>query len=238
MIGEILNALERNGLSENTLIVYTTDHGEQVGEHGLWWKQTFYEDSARVPVILSWPGTLPEGTRCARVASHLDVTATMLEAIGAPPLPNSRGRGMLGLLRDPGDGEWEDVAFSEYCMDRVSDGMPYDVHAGPDGWFHRMVRREEWKLNYYHGMEPQLFNLSEDPHEMHDRAQDPACRKVREDLTADVLDGWDPEVVASRMAALQRDRGVLRNWAESVQPSDAYRWDLRPEMDFLDRMQR
>ena len=61
MIGKILTALQENDLAKNTIILYMSDHGEQVGEHGLWWKQTFYEDSVRVPTILSWPsGTCPK----------------------------------------------------------------------------------------------------------------------------------------------------------------------------------
>ena len=64
MIGEILTALRENGLADNTLIVYSSDHGEQVGEHGLWWKQTFYERSVGVPGIITWPGVLPAGERC------------------------------------------------------------------------------------------------------------------------------------------------------------------------------
>ena len=84
MIGEILDALHRNGLGENTMVIYTTDHGEQLGEHDLWWKHSFYEDSARVPAIISWPGVLPEGTRSSHVTSQLDLNATMLDAVGAP----------------------------------------------------------------------------------------------------------------------------------------------------------
>ena len=61
LIGEMLDALRRNGFENDTLVIYTTDHGEQVGEHDLWWKQTFYEDSARVPAIVSWPAGLPQG---------------------------------------------------------------------------------------------------------------------------------------------------------------------------------
>ena len=75
MIGEIIDALDRNGLAQNTAIVYSSDHGEQVGEHGLWWKQTLYEDSARVPAIVSWPGTLPQGVHSDRVISQIDLNA-------------------------------------------------------------------------------------------------------------------------------------------------------------------
>ncbi|HVG95958.1 MAG TPA: sulfatase-like hydrolase/transferase, partial [Chloroflexota bacterium] len=103
MIGQVLRALEENGLGANTLVVYTSDHGEQAGEHGLWWKQTMYEASARVPAIVSWPGVLPAGRRCRRVVSALDLTATILDAAGAPPLPEMRGRSVLGLLGRPGE---------------------------------------------------------------------------------------------------------------------------------------
>ena len=234
MIGEMLEALRRNGLSENTLVIYTTDHGEQVGEHGLWWKQTFYEDSARVPAVLSWPGVLPQGVHCDRVINQLDLNATMLDAVGAPALPRSHGRSLIRLLMDPDDTPWDDVAFSEYCMDASAPGGPYDVHAGPDGWRHRMVRRDHWKLNYYHGMEPQLFNLAEDPRETRDLARDPGYSRIRRELEGEVLDGWDPEVIAARMAAIQRDQEVLQAWARNVDPAEPIRWDLRPEMDYLE----
>ena len=151
MIGEILTALQENDLAENTIILYMSDHGEQVGEHGLWWKQTFYEDSVRVPTILSWPSVLPEGERCDRVVSSLDLNATMIDALDAPALPNSRGRSVLPLLREEG-AEWEDIAFSEYCTD--------------ESCYHRMIRSGDWKLNYYHGQPSQLFNLKEDPAEL------------------------------------------------------------------------
>ena len=228
MIGEILTALRKNNLAENTLIIYSSDHGDQVGEHGLWMKRTFYEGSVKVPAILSWPDTLPEGVRCDRVLSSLDLNATMLEALGAPSLPNARGRNVLGLLRHD-DTEWEDIAFSEYC---TYEGCPDNI--GIQSNLHRMIRRDEWKLNYYHGQEPQLFNLADDPDELLDRAQDKSCRKIRERLTAEVLDGWDPEAIAEKMAQKRTDLEIIRAWAEHTKPKDQFRWERRPEMDYLD----
>lgn len=221
MVGQILDALERNGLAENTLIVYSSDHGEQAGEHGLWWKQTFYEEAVRVPLILSWPGCLPQGVRSSRVVSALDLNATILDALGAPPLPASHGRSLLPLAQGEAV-DWEDVAYSEYCTD--------------EGCIHRMVRLGEWKLNYYHGQEPQMFNLHEDPEELCDRAQDPGCRRVREELVARVLDGWDPEAVAARIREKRADMKVLAAWARRTRPPETHRWPLRPEMDYLDRL--
>ena len=103
------------GSPPNTLLVVTPlsvqricPQGEQVGEHGLWWKQTFYEDSIRVPGILCWAGTpdeeqrraLPAGHRCDRVTSTLDISATMLDALDAPSLPSSPGRSLMPLLHE------------------------------------------------------------------------------------------------------------------------------------------
>lgn len=238
MIGEVLGALERNGFGDDTLVVYTTDHGEHAGEHGLWWKQTFCEESVRVPAIISWPGVLPRGVRCDRVIEQLDLGATLLDAIDAPALPRSRGHSILGLLRDPRGTEWDDLAFAEYCTDSTSEAL-HGTEAGQAhrGFYQRMVRRGRWKLIYYHGMEPQLFDLAEDPHEMHDVAQDRAYQRVRQDLTRQVLDGWDPAAIASRMASLLADQEILASWARAVEPPDQYRWDLRPEMDYLDDLQ-
>lgn len=231
LIGQILEALERNGLADNTLIVYSSDHGEQVGEHGLWWKQTFYEESVRVPAILSWPGVLPQGQRCGRVVSALDLNATILAALDAPPLPRSRGRSLLPLLTEPAATAWDDVAYSEFCLDSLGAGGP----TGPAGVVvHRMVRRGPWKLCYYRGQRPQLFNLDQDPDERRDRAADESCAAVRNDLTREVLNGWDPEWVAEEMAAMRRDHPLLAQWARQVRPPDQCRWDLRPEMDYLD----
>lgn len=229
LIGQILTALEDNGLLENTLIVYSTDHGEQVGERGLWWKQTFYEDAARVPVILSWPGHISKGEKCQRVVSHLDLNATILDALGAPALPQSRGRSFLPILEGDESAAWDDIAFSEYCTE------PGDPAHSEGEWTtqQRMVRREEWKLIYYHEMQPQLFNLKEDPEEQIDRAEDPGCRSVREDLTKEVLEGWDPARVKSEIEHLSGDVEILKRWAQNVSPREDIRWDLRPEMDYV-----
>ncbi|MBM3523824.1 MAG: sulfatase, partial [Alphaproteobacteria bacterium] len=75
LIGQVLDALDRLGLAEDTLVVYTSDHGDQLGERGLWWKHTFYDESAKVPLILRWPGRLPQGERRAQVVNLIDVTA-------------------------------------------------------------------------------------------------------------------------------------------------------------------
>ncbi len=231
MVGQILDALRANNLAQETLIVYTSDHGDMMGEHGLWWKHTFYEESVRVPLILSWPGVIAPGTRCERVVSALDVNATMLDALGAPALPNSPGRSLLGLVTEGGVGagrgsaDWEDVAFAEYCEDQYSP---------PGGAYQRMVRSGRWKLIDYHQDPPQLFDLETDPEELTDRAADPACAEILRELSATIRDGWDPEQIQAQMATRDADNRILEAWAKQVQPVEQYRWLARPEMNSLD----
>ena len=124
--------------------------------------------------------------------------------------------------------DWEDVAFAEYCADEY---VPFKIDTGKT--YQRMIRQDEWKLIYYHGLELQLFNLADDPGELVDRAQDPACQSIRDNLLGRLLADWNPEVIAATMAAKRTDNAVLRAWARQTNPPDQHRWDLRPEMNYL-----
>ena len=219
MIGQILEALRTNGFEDNTLVIYSSDHGEQVGEHGLWWKQTFYDDSAKVPCIVAWPGRIQEDSRIPNVTSSLDVNATMIDALGGQPLPTSRGRSLLPLFEDL-NAEWDDTAFCEYCTE--------------NGCLQRMIRKGPWKLNYFHGQPTQLFNLDEDPREMSDRAADPGCSDIVEELTNRVLEEWDPNRIWQTIQTKSKESRVLTQWTRNTRPRDIHRWDLRPEMDYLE----
>ena len=97
-----------------------------------------------------------------------------------------------------------------------------------------MIRSGPWKLNYYHGFRPQLFNLDDDPHETRDLGADPAFRGVRAELIDRVLEGWDPERIRRRMRLLKSEQRILETWAANIDPPDSLRWDLKPEMDYLE----
>ncbi len=225
MIGQILQALRENGLDENTLIIYTSDHGDMQGEHGLFWKHVFYEESVRVPLIVSWPGSISGGQRCERVVSAVDVAATMLDAMDAPALPNSVGQSFLPQIDGRRDApNWENAAFSEYCTDKFGP---------PEGAFQRMIRRDEWKYIYYHGYPSQLFNLKEDPGELVDRSEDPGCRSIASELRDEILRDWDPEEVKRKMAEKSADEPVLTAWARQTGPEERYRWPMQREMNWL-----
>jgi len=224
MIGRILDAIHDNDLDDNLLVVYSSDHGDMLGEHGLWWKHVFYEQSIKVPLILSWPGVIASAQRRTETVSALDLTATILDALNAPALPSGSGRSFLGLLTRQ-TSQWENRAFSEYSSDE---------YGPPGGCYQRMIRQDEWKLIYYHRQEPQLFNLAEDPDELVDRASDPGCGQIRRELTRRVLDGWDPDQVRAQMAVKHAENQILRAWAQQTRPCEQYRWPLKAEMARLD----
>ena len=122
------------------------------------------------------------------VINHFDIAATMLDLTNSPTLPRSQGKSLKNMLT--GDGKsWENVATSEYCMDDsnfadVSGNLGgRDVHAKPGGVQNKMIRREEWKLIFYGGYKPQLFNLIEDPRELHDRLMIQKSKKLKTCLT-------------------------------------------------------
>ena len=242
IIGDIIDSLERNGFMENTMIVYTSDHGEQLGEHGLWWKQTFYEDSVKVPAIISWPGHIPGKQVLNSVINQYDLIATMLDASGSPELPRSNGKSLLKHLQDPVNNKWDNLAFSEYCMDdssvhdfsgnlSVGKFNNLDVHAKEGGVQNRMVRKDNFKLIYYHGYDVELFDLDNDPDELNDLAGDNNYLDKKNELLDLVLKDWDPEKIHKRMIVLKSEQMIQIDWARNTDPEDTLRWDLDPLKD-------
>lgn len=227
MIGQILDRLEALGLSENTLVVYASDHGEQIGAHGHWWKHTFYESSVRIPMILRWPAGLPAGQRRAQVVNLVDLTATMLDAMGAPALPDACGVSFLDVARDP-DAAWLNQTFSEYChASRFSWGIPGTSQ-------NRMLRRGRYKLCYYHGHPPQLFDLLYDPLEQIDLAGNPRHATLCRSLVQEVLRGWNPTDIERQIEATLSAKAMLADWARATDPPSRHLWQMRPEHNRLD----
>jgi choline-sulfatase len=148
-LGRLLDALEQSGQLANTVVAYTTDHGEMLGKFGMWWKCTLYEDAARVPLIVAGPGFGP-GQRVQTAVSLLDLQATLFEATGTARPDAWHGSPLQSLQQD----DPERVVFSEY-HGHGTRGSAYMIRKGP------------WKLIWYHEAPNQLFNLDEDPDEQH-----------------------------------------------------------------------
>jgi choline-sulfatase len=198
-IGRLLDALEETGQRENTLVVYTADHGEMAGEHGMWRKSNFYEHASRVPLFLSWPAGLPAGRRMAQVVSLVDVVATMLDATGAPGASPLDGESLLPLARGEAGvlGAWKDSAFAEYLAHGVARPMA-------------MLRQGRYKLNYSLDDAPELYDLEDDPGELRDLSASPTHAAIREALRAQLLAHWNPVVLEQQVRHSQRDRLLIR----------------------------
>ena len=176
LIGEVLDALDALGLGETTRVVYTSDHGDNVGARGLWGKSNMYEESAGIPLILAGPD-IAAGAVCGTPVSLLDSYPTILRGAGLAPTEEEAAL--------PGR-SWLDIAAAPYDPGRVAFGE-YHAAASPSAAF--MVRRGSRKLIYYVGYEPELFDLADDPEETVDlAASDPACVAEYEEILRGICD--------------------------------------------------
>ncbi len=149
LIGRLLDGLRAAGLLDNTLVVYTADHGEMAGEHGLWWKRTYYDASAGVPLIVSGPG-ISGGKHITMPVELVDLFPTFCEWARVEPPPGLAGESLLPLLR--GEARRKRCAISELLGEK------------PQNRF-RMVRDERWKYVEFPISPPRLFDLLNDPGE-------------------------------------------------------------------------
>ena len=201
-VGLVLEALKQAGLAEDTRIIYTTDHGEQLGEHGLWWKNSMYEGSAGVPIILAGPD-VPAGKVVGTNVSLVDGFPSIVEAVGAELAPEDAdlpGESLFALARQD---DRPRTVFSEY-------------HASfsPSGIF--MVRGERYKYVHYVGYQPQLFDLVADPDETRDLADDPGYAEALAACERELRAICDPEAVDRRARADQRRRIDAAGGVEAV----------------------
>lgn len=190
-IGSILATVRDTGLDQDTVVVYTADHGLALGQHGLLGKQNLYEHSLRVPLILSGPG-IPSGSRVPHLVWHADTTATLLDIAGVPPDPDAEGVSLLRLAR--------------------GEAQPRRTFAAAYRFSQRMIRDERYKLiRYFRQGElgdamancagdptpgssaEQLFDLAEDPWEMRNLVFLPDMQEIRATLLAELAD-WQRRV--------------------------------------------
>ncbi|MBA1147741.1 alkaline phosphatase family protein [Ectothiorhodospiraceae bacterium WFHF3C12] len=181
-LGRLFDELMACGRMEDTLIVFTSDHGDFLGDRGLGEKELFYEEVQRVPLIVYDPSGAADATRGTaedRMAEAVDVMPTVLEALGHEiPEHWVEGRSLLALIHGEEPAQWRDQAISEldYSTRRARHVLGLPANAECRGW---MVRTERWKYVHWAGFRPQLFDLQEDPSELHDRGADPALKGVR-----------------------------------------------------------
>lgn len=209
-IGRLLDTLEAQGLVDNTLVIYASDHGDSLGEHGLWRKMNFYEQAVRIPLQMSWPGVIPGGLRIPSVVSLVDLTATILDVAGVLPgdLPvDLEGQSLMPLARGE-TVEWKDEAFAEHFAHGTDRARA-------------MVRRGNWKLCYSHGepVELELYNLDEDPGEFTNLADESRYREIQDNLLARIMELWgDPDRLTREVVLAQEARQMIRQVAGEDAP--------------------
>jgi choline-sulfatase len=197
-LAEVMSALEESGLSENTVVLYTSDHGDMMGEHGLWFKCSAYEWSSRIPLIFAGPG-IPAGERRRSPASLLDLGPTLCGLAGIDPVYSiSDGRNLSPILRgDEPDGGGE--AIVEYYGDGTW-----------RGW--RTIRKGDLKLTYAPGFDPLMFDLGKDPEEWHDVAGESYYGDARKTLLSRIMENWNPESCDERRYQSEERRlAILRS---------------------------
>jgi len=209
-VGAVLGALDELDLSAGTVVVFTSDHGDMLGERGLWYKMSPFEGSARVPLVVRAPGRFAPG-RVARTVSLVDLLPTFAELAGAGAGPPGAGTSLVGLL-DGVEAGWPDRAVIEYLAEGVRAPQLTLV-------------RGRWKLVHCPGDADLLFDLDADPHELADLAGDPVHAERLAELRADLLAGRDLEDLAARVRRSQDARRLVH---AALTTGRATAWDYRP----------
>ena len=198
--GRILDCLKENGLDENTVVFYFSDHGEMAGEHGMWAKGQLLEPSVRVPMIVRWPGHTKAGSRVETPVSLVDLYPTFLDIAG------------IELPRP--------LAVDGHSLVPLLEGRPKDFTGGEvfgefegEGWNHprAFLRAGRYKYVYNHTAEERLYDLASDPHEMTDLSRCPSHARTLREMRAKLLRDWDPADIEKRVLAAQVRRKIARN---------------------------
>ena len=190
--GKVLSALAASVAASNTVVIYTADHGENMGEHGLWWKNCLYEQAARVPLIVSWPERWKGGQRRAGACSLLDVVQTIAQVGGARTPSDWDGDSLVPWL-DNSNTTWKDRAVSQYYA--------HDIASG-----YAMIRSGRYKYVYHtaaddkHPAQIELYDLKADPGEFSNLASQAEHKALIKELHAALVKelGEDPEATEKR----------------------------------------
>jgi choline-sulfatase len=204
LIGNVIAAVDRTLGLENTLFIYGSDHGDNIGANGLFWKTNFYDGAARVPLVFSLPGMVPENRRVMAPNSLMDIGPTLIAFADGPELPRTDGEDLLPVL----------LGRQEPDRDRAVISQLADVKGDKPS---AMIRKGRWKLVVHMGYETvQLFDLERDPDEKHDLGTDESHAEVREDLRRELLEQWDEHAVQKVFDESGLHDRIIRSWVRST----------------------
>ena len=218
-VGRIVDTLKAAELLDDTIVIVTSDHGDMLGERGLWYKMNFFEWSCRVPLIMAGPG-LPAGEAIKNNVSLVDIFPTLLDAadgdVNLGPEQDIDGRSLWGLATgkvDPADDP--DEAIAEYCAECASHPC-------------FMIRRGPYKYIHCDVDPPLMFNLEDDPNELTNLAAEPAVADIAKAFGDEVRQRWDSETIRRDVIATQKQRRAVY---EAMQDGTLTSWDFQPKRD-------
>ena len=212
-ICEVLAALEGSGQTESTLVIYTSDHGEMLGNHGMWAKMNMYEEASAIPLIAAGPG-MPEAARCDAPASHVDLHQTIHDLKATDADRKLSGIALQDLFRG---GYEERGVLSEYHETGAITGM-------------FMLRWRNWKYIAYPGYPPQLFDLAADPIEADDLVSDPAHADTVKACDAKLREIVDPDDVNARCFTDQARKIAALGGREAALDDGSHAYTPMPDL--------
>ena len=176
-VGRLLSFLDAGGLTKNTIVIYTSDQGFFLGDHGLYDKRFMYEESLRMPFLIRWPGVIKAGTRSDAIGLNVDFAPTFLQAAGLPVPGDMQGRSLVPVLRGRTPADWRSSMYYRYYHD------PGDHNTRA----HYGVRTRTHKLIYFWKKDQwELFDLATDPFELHNLYGEPGHEQLTAGLKAEL----------------------------------------------------
>jgi len=214
-VGILLQALKESGLADDTVVLLTADHGDMLGERGLWYKMTWFENACRIPLIVSSPGRF-QARHVAQSASHLDLLPTLAEIAAEggtfEPAAEIDGKSLLCTLSG---GSGHDEAIGEYCGEGAIAPLV-------------MIRRDRWKFVHTPRDPDQLYDMKADPHEKVNLAADPGQAETVAAFRREVKQRWDLAKLRDRVIDSQRRRRLVY---EALSKGRHQTWDYQPIRD-------
>lgn len=210
-VGRVLNYLDESGLAKNTIVIYTSDQGWYLGEHGWYDKRWMYEESFRTPLLVRWPGHTPAGSTTTQLAMNLDFAETFLDAAGAKIPETMQGQSLVSVLAGKEPAQWRKSLYYHY----YEHPGPHMVHR------HYGVRTDRYKLIYFYQLDEwELYDLQNDPRELTSVYDDPTQQETVVRLKREL----------QRLREHYRDDGTVVDFgaqrARNVKPTLAARFDF------------
>lgn len=214
-IGKIIEACDKRWGIENTVLVYSSDHGEMLGEKGMYWKSNGYEGAVKVPLIMMLPELEEKGSIINTPVSLLDLAPTFIELVGGPRLPNLDGENLFKLNSNR-------FVMSQYGGKGEKE---YPII---------IARRREYKLISYYGYaDEELYNVDNDPDEKMNLVDKIEYDNIRKELKAAIEKVWNGKNVIDAIEKHKKHLSIIKKWAKTTHVESIEHWPIKKETNFI-----